>query len=185
MRAILLASATLTSIGGLRASILASHDPGAAPLRARHTTSLLAPMIRSRRRDRSPIFVVEPRRCLPPVECCRGTSPSHAAKSRPRLKVSGDGASATSALAISGPIPGIVINRRAVSSSRARRTICASSARIWSFNCDKVAVRNRRAVRAVSGSAFADPRPSRTVSDRSPSPAVPPRRILPDGHAAH
>ncbi len=56
---ILLASATLTSIGGLRASILASHDPGAAPLRARHTTSLLAPMIRSRRRDRSPIFVVE------------------------------------------------------------------------------------------------------------------------------
>jgi hypothetical protein len=90
------------------------------PLRVRHTSSLLAPMIRSRRRDRSPIFVVDPSRCLPPVECCRGASPSHAAKSRPRSKVSGDRARANSAVAINCPIPGLVINLRAVSSSRAR-----------------------------------------------------------------
>lgn len=62
MRAILLTSATLTSIGGLWASILASHVPGVASVR--HTSSLLTPMIRSRRRDRSPIFVVDPSRLL-------------------------------------------------------------------------------------------------------------------------
>ena len=45
--------------------------------------TLLAPMISRRRRDRSPIFVVAPSLCLPPVECWRGVSPSQAAKSRP------------------------------------------------------------------------------------------------------
>src|ERR1700746_468691 len=30
-----------------------------------------------------------PSRSLPPVECCRGTSPIHAAKSRPDLKLLG------------------------------------------------------------------------------------------------
>ena len=33
--------------------------------------------------SRWPIFDVRPSRCLPPVECCVGTRPSHAAKSRP------------------------------------------------------------------------------------------------------
>jgi len=38
--------------------------------------TLLAPMISKRRKDRSPIFVVAPSRCFPPVEGCRGTRPS-------------------------------------------------------------------------------------------------------------
>ena len=71
--------------------------------------TLLAPMISSRLRDRSPIFVVAPRRCLPPVECCLGTNPSQAAKSRAFRKVSGGGASVAIAVAISGPMPGTVI----------------------------------------------------------------------------
>ncbi len=93
MRAILLASATRTSIGGLRDSIPPSHVRGRAEAwTCRLMMTLLAPMISSRRRDRSPILVVAPRRCLPPVECWRGTSPSQAAKSRALRKVS-DGAS--------------------------------------------------------------------------------------------
>lgn len=56
----------------------------------------------------------------------------------PRLEISGDSASATSAVAINSPTPGIVINRRAVSSSRAWRTICASSVLLRSFSCYKM-----------------------------------------------
>lgn len=39
----------------------------------------LAQMIRSLRKLRSPIFVVRPRRSLPPLECCQGTRLSQAA----------------------------------------------------------------------------------------------------------
>lgn len=131
-RNILFANATRTSMGGLRASMPASQLPAAAPLRAPQPTMLLAPIISSRRRDRSPILVVAPRHCLPPVECCRGVSPTHAAKSRPRRNVSGGGAKVAKAVAISGPMPGIAIRRRAVSSSRARRAISASSSAIFS-----------------------------------------------------
>ena len=112
------ASATRTSIGGLRDSIPPSHVPGwAAAWVCSLMMTLLAPMISSRRSDRSPIFVVAPSRCFPPVECCRGTSPSQAAKSRALRKVSGGGARLALAVAISGPIPGAVIRRRANSFS--------------------------------------------------------------------
>lgn len=93
IRAILFASATRTSIGGLRVSIPPSHVPGrAATWTCRLMMTLLAPMISSRRKERSPIFVVAPRRCLPPVECCLGVRPGHAAKSRAFRNVSGGGA---------------------------------------------------------------------------------------------
>lgn len=69
MRAILFASATRTSIGGLRSGIRASQVPGrAAAWQCRLMMTLLAPMISSRRKERSPIFVVAPGRCFPPVE---------------------------------------------------------------------------------------------------------------------
>ena len=74
-----------------------------------------------------PIFVVAPRRCLPPAKCCRGTRPSHAAKSRALRKVSGGGARTAMAVAISGPMPGTVISRRATSFVFARPAISASS----------------------------------------------------------
>ena len=57
-----------------------------SPTAARLPTTALAPMISRRRSVRSPIFEVAPSFCFPPVECCNGVSPSHAAKSRPLLK---------------------------------------------------------------------------------------------------
>ncbi len=52
-----------------------------------HLTKVMAPMIRSGRMSRCSIFDVRPGRGLPRVVCCRGTRPSQAAKSRPRMKV--------------------------------------------------------------------------------------------------
>src|SRR5258705_9145309 len=45
---------------------------------------------------------------LPPVECCRGTSPSHAAKSRPLRNAAPLPMAATMAVATIGPMPGIL-----------------------------------------------------------------------------
>ena len=61
--------------------------------------------------SRCPIFDVRPSLCFPPVVCCDGTSPSQAAKSRPRLKVAIGGAKASIAIAVIGPMPGIVCKR--------------------------------------------------------------------------
>src|SRR5215468_3685248 len=47
-----------------------------------------------------------PSRSLPPVECCRGTSPIHAAKSRPDLKALGSVTVDAMAVAPITPIPG-------------------------------------------------------------------------------
>ena len=117
------ASATRTSIGGLRKIIPPSQVPDPAiGWTCRFIITLLAPIISNRRKDRSPIHcpaghcgtqcpervVVAPSLCLPPVEFCRGTRPSQAAKSRPLRNVSGGGARATRAtraVAINGPIP--------------------------------------------------------------------------------
>jgi hypothetical protein len=86
MRAILLARATITSMGGLRFSMRASHGCVVEPLRIAQRTVALAPMISSRRKVRSPLREVSPSFYFPPVERCSGVSPSHAAKSRPLLK---------------------------------------------------------------------------------------------------
>lgn len=56
---------------------------------------------------------------LPPLECCRGTSPSHAAKSRPFRKACPCPIDATIAVAPSGPIPGISSKRRQAASAAA------------------------------------------------------------------
>ena len=45
---------------------------------------------------------------LPPVEYCRGTKPSHAAKSRPLRKAAPLPMAATIAVATIGPMPGIL-----------------------------------------------------------------------------
>src|SRR4051812_40675046 len=45
--------------------------------------------------------------CLPPVEYCRGTTPTQAAKSRPRRKAAPLPIAATVAVETSGPKPGI------------------------------------------------------------------------------
>ena len=43
----------------------------------------MAPVTSSHRRYRFPCFEILPRRSLPPVECCLGTSPIQAARLRP------------------------------------------------------------------------------------------------------
>src|SRR4051812_19711645 len=68
IRAIVLASATRTSIGGLRASMRPRHEPARTPLRAAQPAPALAPMISKRRSARSPILEVLPSRSLPPLE---------------------------------------------------------------------------------------------------------------------
>jgi hypothetical protein len=54
---------------------------------------------------------------LAPVECCRGTSPTHAAKSRPDLKSLGSVTVEAMAVAIT-PIPGTVSMRQLISLAR-------------------------------------------------------------------
>ena len=44
---------------------------------------------------------------MPPLEFCRGTSPSQAETCRPFLKLLASAIDATSAVAASGPMPGI------------------------------------------------------------------------------
>jgi hypothetical protein len=57
--------------------------------------------------------------CLPPVECCRGTSPSHAGHIAGAFEPGVSPIAAMIAVAPSGPIPGIVMRRRARSSASA------------------------------------------------------------------
>src|SRR5271155_1540061 len=86
IRASLLANATATTLGGLRALSAASQSHN-APLRfgAPRKTEM-APNTRSRRIYRLPYLVIDPNLSLPPVEFCLGVAPSQAAKSRPDLK---------------------------------------------------------------------------------------------------
>lgn len=72
-------------------------------------------MMSSRVSVRSPIREIAPSFCLPPVDACFGTSPSQAAKSRPFANVSACAVIAAIAVAVIGPMPGMVISRRATS----------------------------------------------------------------------
>ena len=116
-RAILLASAIATSIRGFLAIIRANHEPSGTPFWEAHLTTAMAPRMRRRRMSRCPIFEILPSLCLPPVDFCKGASPSQAEKSRPRLKISIGGAKVSIARAAIGPSPGIVCKRRDVSAS--------------------------------------------------------------------
>jgi hypothetical protein len=128
MRAILLASATAATLRGRRPRSLIIHAV-AFPGRAQRNT-LCAPMIRRRRRFASPCLLIRPRRGLPPVELWRGTSPSQAANWRPLAKLLGSGTDAAIALAMTGPIPGMVAKRRLASLAWCQDKISASMASI-------------------------------------------------------
>ena len=82
MRAILLASATAATLIGRRSIIRASQSRFVPRCRAYRMTAM-APVTRSHRKYRLPCFEIPPRRSLPPVECCLGTSPIQAARLRP------------------------------------------------------------------------------------------------------
>jgi hypothetical protein len=94
MRAILLTSATVTSMHGLRPSMPSNHQPEGATLRAAQRTTALAPLTNRRRKVHSSIFEVPASFCLPPEERCNWCSPSQATKSLPRVKVCAGGAKA-------------------------------------------------------------------------------------------
>ena len=79
IRASLLANATATTLGGLRALSAASQSHN-APLRfGAASKTEMAPNTRSRRIYRLPCLVIDPNFSLPPVEFCLGVAPSQAA----------------------------------------------------------------------------------------------------------
>src|SRR5215475_3213878 len=109
MRAVLLASATATTSGGRRRRSSITH--GSALVAFERSKLALAPLIRSRRKSWLPRLDIPPRRCLPPVEFCRGTRPSQAANSRPLRKPLGSTTVAARAVAMIGPMPGTLARR--------------------------------------------------------------------------
>jgi hypothetical protein len=72
----------LGALGGRSSSALTQAKAGALVRRADRITAVM-PTISNLRRYLSPIFVIRPSLALPPVECWRGTRPSHAARWRP------------------------------------------------------------------------------------------------------
>jgi len=86
-----------------------------------------APWISKVRRYTSPRLLIPKSNGLPPLELWRGTRPSQAYNWRPLLKLRASAIEATSALAVSGPMPGIFSSRRLSSLLRCHAWICASS----------------------------------------------------------
>src|SRR5262249_35159318 len=107
--ALLFASATATTSGGRRWR--SPITPGSALVAFDRSKLALAPLIRSRRKYGLPRLDIPPRRCLPPVEFCRGTRPSQAANSRPLRKPLGSTTVAAMAVAMIGPMPGTLARR--------------------------------------------------------------------------
>ena len=79
VRAILLASATATSLRGLRASSFTSHSVACLfPGRTANRITAVAPVTSNRRNRSLPARLIPPMRCLPPVECSFGVRPIQA-----------------------------------------------------------------------------------------------------------
>ena len=105
VRASLAASATTTVFTCARAAKSRSQPPKGVPLLDSVGRAARAPWISILRRYPLPRLLIPSSFGLPPVVICLGTSPSQAARSRPRPKVSALPIAATSAVAFSGPIP--------------------------------------------------------------------------------
>src|SRR5258708_4756569 len=126
MRAVLLASATAASLGGLRLTSATSHGEGRPrPLRTCWITEV-APATNTLRKASSPAFVIAPSRPLPAVECSFGVIPSQAEKSRPDRKAGGLPTFITESVAAIGPTEGISANRRLSSLPRCQAISLAS-----------------------------------------------------------
>ena len=85
--------------------------------------STFAAWINSVRRYLLPRLEMRPRTERPPVLYCRGTRPSQAPKSRPRSKASPLPIAATRPVEITGPMPGTVISRWHLASTRLSSSI--------------------------------------------------------------
>ena len=108
MRAILFASATVTSLTGRRSRIFLSQAPTALFHPSARWTIEVAPSTSSLRISRLPVLVIRPRRVFPPVEFCPGTRPSQAANCRAVLNREISPTVAAISDAVIGPMPGIV-----------------------------------------------------------------------------
>src|SRR6266513_3257471 len=86
MRAILLASATAASFGGLRASNATSHGDGRPRPRLICWITAVAPATSRLRNISAPARGILPSLVLPAVEWSFGVSPSQAAKCRPEAR---------------------------------------------------------------------------------------------------
>jgi len=117
MRAILLASATAATLIGRRSIRRVSQGRFVPCWRAYRMTAM-APATSSQRKCRLPYFEILPSLSLPPVECCLGTKPIHAARLRPDANTFQSPTSAISAVATIGPTPGISSSRRLSSHER-------------------------------------------------------------------
>ena len=80
------AAAVITTFTEARRSRASSHGPNGDRSRFTRSTADRAPCTSSFLRQQLPRLLMPKSRALPPVECCRGTSPNQEAKSRPFRK---------------------------------------------------------------------------------------------------
>ncbi len=92
-----------------------------------------------------------PKLSLPPLEFCRGVSPSHAAKSRPDLKTRGSGTLATIAEVVIVPTPGMLASNRLTGFCLCAAVISASSSAMDFSIPANWRARTRNAALAVMG----------------------------------
>src|SRR5881394_749765 len=149
MRAVLLASATATTRLGRRWRSPITH--GSALVAFDRSKLALAPLIRSRRKYWLPRLDIPPRRCLPPVEFCRGTRPSQAANSRPLRKPLGSTTVATMAVAMIGPMPRTLARRWLTGLLLCQAMSCFSIAATAASSCSICAASTCSTWRAKSG----------------------------------
>ena len=71
-------------------------------------------------------MLIPSKACLPPVESSRGTLPTQAQYFRPLRKAAPLLMAATIAIAVTGPMPGMAINRQQASFSSLVRSITPS-----------------------------------------------------------
>src|ERR1700687_578447 len=86
----------------------------------------IAPTISNHRKYRLPCLVMLPSLSLPPVVCCFGTNPIQAARQRPDENVFQSPISATNAVPLPGPMPGISASRRLAPHPRCRAMMLLS-----------------------------------------------------------
>ena len=154
-------------------------------------TAVAPPKTSNRRRQRLPCLVMPPNLSLPPLEFCRGVSPSQAEKSRPDLKILGSGTLAAIAEAVIVPAPGMLASNRLTGFCLSAAVSSASSPAMDFSIPANWRARTRNAALAVMGSAVS----ASAVSIRSATRPIPlaamkpnsarcPRTALPDHRRA-
>lgn len=110
----LVASAIAPSIAGLRPTSVTANFP-AQLCGAKPAQSHIAPMTRRRQISAWPALIMRLKHFLLPEGCCLGTNPNRTAKSRPVFNCAISEPNASTATAVSGPAPGVVWSRHALS----------------------------------------------------------------------